>query len=81
MAFQFGTINHQYTNRLHSMVDGLKLSKSIDETPCWLAAKQSCLSFKGERTRASRPIELIHSDICAAINPPPWNGKNMSLLL
>lgn len=54
------------------MVDGLKLSKPIDGMYCRIcvAAKQSCLPFKGEQTRVSRPIELIHSDICRPINPP-----------
>lgn len=70
-------MNHQYINRLSSMVHGLKLSKSIDKMLCQICveAKQSRLPFKRERTRASRPIELIHSDICGSMNPPTWNGK------
>jgi len=65
------------------MVDGLKLSKPNDEMLCriCLEAKQSRLPFKGERTRASRPIELIHSDICGQINTPTWNGKKYFITL
>lgn len=60
------------------MVNEQKLSKAIDREFCrvCIRAKQSRLPFKGERTRASRPIALIHTNICGPINTPTWNGKN-----
>lgn len=61
------------------MVDGLKLTDFDSETvtcePC-LSGKIVKLPFtSGEERRSSRPLELIHSDVCGPMTPCTWNGK------
>ena len=40
-----------------------------------LEAKQTRSPFKSERTRASRPLEIIHTDVCGPVDPVTWDGK------
>ena len=41
-----------------------------------ILAKQTRLPFDNNRSRAVRPLELIHSDVAGPIDPPTWDGKN-----
>jgi hypothetical protein len=47
----------------------------ISEKTCeiCLKAKQTRFPFSTERTRATRPLEIIHTDICQ-IEKPTWDG-------
>lgn len=61
------------------MITGLKLAEFDKDTilcePC-LSGKIAKLPFNiNEKRRSSRPLELIHSDVCGQINPPTWDGK------
>lgn len=40
---------------------------------CFLG-KMSRQPYKGIRTKASRPLELIHTDVCGPIDPVTWDG-------
>lgn len=62
------------------MVNGLNLKKSeiVDRAVC-----EPCLKGKQTRKpfmemplpRSSRPLEVIHSDVCGAMTPAAYNGK------
>lgn len=63
----------------HEMVDGMQLKKLDDDVvvcePC-LSGKIVQLPFTPSvERRSSRPLELIHSDVCGAIKPVTWDGK------
>lgn len=40
-----------------------------------IRAKQTRLPFNTVRQRATRALELIHTDLCGPIDPPTWDGK------
>lgn len=74
---RFGHLGVSNLMFLHknNMVDGLSLRQSPDTSvkmicePC-IMGKQSRESFdKSQKTRSSRPLELIHSDVCGQIIP------------
>jgi len=37
--------------------------------------RQNRLKFSETRSRAKRPLELIHTDVCGPIDPTTWNNK------
>jgi len=37
--------------------------------------RQNRLKFGETRSRAKRPLELIHTDVCGPIDPTTWNNK------
>lgn len=51
------------------------------EIPCeiCLKAKQVRFPFDSERTKATRPLEIIHTDLCGPIDPETWDGKKYIL--
>ncbi|KAK9879752.1 hypothetical protein WA026_006815 [Henosepilachna vigintioctopunctata] len=68
------------------MVTGMDI-KSTDcdyfETPCEICmkGKQVRAPFNTERTRADRPLEIIHTDLCGPIDPTTWDNKKYILTL
>lgn len=44
-----------------------------------LKAKQTRIPFGKERTRAKRPLEIIHTDVCGPIEPVTWDRKKYIL--
>lgn len=38
-------------------------------------AKQTRLPFDDTRTQASRPLEIVHTDVCGPIDPVTWDNK------
>lgn len=79
---RYGHIGKSGLSKLISgqMVNGLVLKKSFVPAgtvcePC-VRAKQTRKPFKEmPLPRSSRPLELIHSDVCGAMTPAAWNGK------
>uniref|UniRef100_A0A8D8QIU2 Copia protein n=1 Tax=Cacopsylla melanoneura TaxID=428564 RepID=A0A8D8QIU2_9HEMI len=61
--------------KLSQLVDGfdLKEKPSLEVCEICIESKQTKLPHKTERIRASRPLELIHSDICGPINPESYD--------
>lgn len=37
--------------------------------------KQTRLPFGKERTKAKRPLEIVHTDVCGPIDPFTWDKK------
>lgn len=68
------------------MTIGIDINENISdyfEMPCeiCLQAKQVRFPFDSERTKAKRPLELIHTDLCGPIEPNTWDGKNYILTI
>lgn len=62
------------------LCEGIKLSsKELEElkTICKVCqrAEQSTLKFEDLRSRAKRPLQIIHTDLCGPIDPNKWDGK------
>lgn len=72
-------LNKRYFGKLKTMSSnfecetGDKLSSSVCET--YTEVKQPRLPFNGNRTRATRPLEMVQIDICGPINSTTWDGK------
>lgn len=72
--------------RLTRLSTGMDLSsteiKEIDKlcVTC-LRSKQTRTPFTEERTRAKRPLEIIHTDLCGPIDPTTWDGKRYFMTL
>lgn len=85
---KLGHINIKDIKKLidKQMVTGMDI-KTTDcdyfETPCEICikGKQVRAPFNTERTRAGRPLEIIHSDLCGPIDPPTWDNKKYILTL
>lgn len=61
---------------MQNVVKLVKMSKGMSSslTNDCLKGKQSRLPFKGTRPRATRPLYLVHSDICGPVNIPTQEG-------
>ncbi len=77
---------HRRLGHLHT--NGVKKLINLSERITLLNEKEficeSCLIGKStklpfpsvNRARSSRPLELIHSDVCGPITPQTWNKKS-----
>lgn len=67
---RLGHLNEQYILPLKTMSENLKISK-VDYFQCetCIMAKHERKSFKGHRTRATKPLKIIHTDVCGPITP------------
>lgn len=66
------------------MVTGMELNKRDCESfeqPCdvCVRAKHTRFPFNTERTRATRPLEILHTDICGPIDPVTFDTKRYIL--
>jgi hypothetical protein len=64
---RLGHVNKEMINRLTLVVDGLEIHKSNehnrDKCEVCIISKMAKRPFKPSTRRASRPLELVHSDI------------------
>jgi len=77
---KLGHTSRDKIEKLLTQSDEIKLSsKELDELKiiCEVCqkAKQTRLKFGETRSRAKRPLELIHTDVCGPIDPITWNNK------
>lgn len=70
--------------KLIKISEGMNLTTSdvdkfvkICNTCC--KAKHTREPFRNDRTRAMRPLELVHTDLCGPIGPDTWDGKRYML--
>jgi len=75
-----GHLNEQYMQQLKTMSDNLKISKA-DNFQCetCIMAKHEKKPFKGHRTRATKPLQIIHTNVCGPITPKTWDNKRYIL--
>lgn len=74
---RFGHIGDQYLNKLkNEIVDGVDIDKVIPAkcTVC-IKGKQSRLPFKPSKSRATRVLELVHSDVCGPMPDDSFGGS------
>ncbi|KYM96030.1 Copia protein [Cyphomyrmex costatus] len=81
---KFGHVSIGKMKKMITMCEGVKLSSKeleVLKTVCEVCqrAKQTRLKFGDARTRAKRPLEIIHTDLCGPIDPITWNGKKYFL--
>jgi hypothetical protein len=77
-----GHLGKDNIRKLAKMVDGMSIrvrtSVGVCEA-CWEGKQHRQLSHQ-LATRATKPLELIHSDLCGPINPTMYSGTNYYLL-
>lgn len=65
---RLGHLNEQYMQQLKIMLDNLKISKSANfHCKVCFMVKQERKPFNGQRTRATKPLEIIHIDVFGPI--------------
>ncbi|UYV80232.1 K02A2.6-like, partial [Cordylochernes scorpioides] len=76
---KLGHIGMQNLRKLESLVDGMELNKlekqENDVCEICIMAKQTRNSFGNERSRATRPWEIVHTDLCGPIEPLTHDNK------
>src|SRR5436190_22575839 len=75
---RMGHLGEDNVRRLAKMVDGMKIKVRTTVGVCepWLEGKQTRQPSHKPATRATEPLELIHSDLCGPINPTTYGGTN-----
>ena len=81
---RFGHLNFDYIDKLlkKGLVDGMTVSKDSFDQQCEACAlgKTHRVPFqKGSSNRATRPLELVHSDVCGPMNVPSIGGSKYML--
>jgi len=74
---RLGHLSDNYMKKLSKIVDGLNIGKDCSTSGCSVCTqgKQSANTFNGTRTRAKRPLQLVHTDVCGPITPTSWSGE------
>lgn len=77
---KLGHLGKENMKKLLDMSSGIKLTKNNIDTvnsvcEICLKAKQTRTPFGNERTRAKRPLEIVHTDVCGPIDPLTWDKK------
>jgi hypothetical protein len=54
--------------------------KDYDTCPICMKAKQSRLPFNTKRSKAIKPLEITHSDVCGPIDPTTYENKKYFLI-
>lgn len=71
--------------RLQKMSKGLNLNKSDacknKDCDVCIRTKMTKKKFDNNRERATRVLQLVHSDVCGPINPPTYDDKNYFITL
>jgi Reverse transcriptase (RNA-dependent DNA polymerase)/gag-polypeptide of LTR copia-type/Integrase core domain/GAG-pre-integrase domain/Domain of unknown function (DUF4219) len=79
---RMGHLGEDYVRKLARMVDGIRIKPRTTVGVCepCLEGKQTRQPSRRPATRASEPLELIHSDLCGPIDPTSYGGTNYYLL-
>lgn len=77
---RFGHIGNSQLKKLLTMSSGINLkekdvTEENDVCDICMRAKQTRKPFNKERTRATRALEIIHTDVCGPIDPITWDGN------
>lgn len=81
---KLGHLGAKNMKRLMKLTDGISYAADeIEEVTrqCEICpkAKQVRTPFGKEREKATRPLELIHTDVCGPIDPCTWDNRNYIL--
>ena len=76
---KLGHISYANLRKLQEVCQGIPESmskcKNFDTCSVCMQAKQVRLPFDTERSRAGKPLEIIHSDVCGPIDPTTYDNK------
>lgn len=74
---RLGHLNFKTLEKLPDVVDDIGINNEKNNEICevCIRSKQAVLPFSGTRVRATRPLQLIHSDVCGPIEPQTWENK------
>lgn len=73
---RLGHVNFEKLNNVREAVDGVDFIKQkFEKCVTCIKGKQSRHSFKNEGTRATKRLEIVHSDICGPISTNSLGGK------
>lgn len=78
---KLGHLPIEKMKKLTKLADGIKIItdsdiKEFDKTcETCLKARQTRRPFLTQRQRATRPLQIIHTDICGPIDPLTWDNK------
>src|SRR5205814_1311174 len=80
---RMGHLGEDNVRRLAKMVEGMKIKSRTTVGVCepCLEGKQTRQPSHKPATRASEPLELVHSDLCGPIDPTTYGGTNYYVLL
>ncbi|PNF16926.1 hypothetical protein B7P43_G03693 [Cryptotermes secundus] len=80
---KLGHISYVNLRKLQEICQGLPESvskcKNFDICSVCMQAKQVRLPFDTERSRAGKPLEIIHSDVCGPIDSTAYDNKKYFL--
>lgn len=79
---RLGHLNFESMKHLKQQVDGIESEfkkPPLHKCEMCIEGKQTQLPHKHERTRAKRPLQLIHSDLFGPVNPTSHDGKRYVL--
>jgi hypothetical protein len=79
---RMGHLGEDNVRRLAKMVEGMGIKSRTTVGVCepCLEGKQTRQPSHKPATRASEPLELIHSDLCGPIDPTTYGGTNYYVL-
>lgn len=74
---RLGHLSDNYIKKLSKIVNGLKIGIDFSTSGYSVCTKgkQSANLFHGTRTRETRPLQLVHTDVCGPITPISWSGE------
>lgn len=83
---KLGHLSIKNIKKLIDMSTGINLNKvDLDQLnsicDVCMQAKQTRLPFGNNRYRATRPLEILHTDICGPIDPMTWDEKKYVLTI
>ena len=67
--------------KVEEKLKGIKFGKSILDCEVCILAKMERMPFSDNRTRASRPLEIIHTDTMGPIKPASFPGGNRFIVV
>ncbi|XP_076661161.1 uncharacterized protein LOC143365143 [Halictus rubicundus] len=75
---KLGHLSFANMQKLINISEGMNSISKFNNNPeicdICIKAKQTRNPFNGERDRASKPLEIIHTDVCGPIEPTTWDG-------
>lgn len=78
---KLGHINFSYFKKIPKICEGIPedICTTDKYVTCPVQAKQVRLPFNTERERATRSLQIIHTDVCGPIDPGTYDGKRYFL--
>lgn len=80
---KLGHLSYKNLGKLTKLNEGidLKLEDLNQEKICSVCheAKQTRIKFGEERNRATRSLQIVHTDLCGPINPSTWDKRRYFL--